>query len=657
MHPHALTLGSFYTGNLIAFTTGVLVTSLLLILTLRAAKLPGTPLSNILFACCALCWSAGGLARTVAVASDISHSTFLVRFAWSLQYVGAAAIPIPILAVWSTYAAGESRQRAARILRAVALANAIVVVALLIFRSAALVPIGIASTENIATFSATILLLCGVALLRRASTPGAVYYPSLAMVIAAIGASIATILRVHLAPDAGAGLNFLGSHLVLLIALCAFFLFARFRYADVFVRYGIRILLVGFLTAIFANGISGVHIQQLANHAPPTAFTIHMFSLVAIANGLLLGFSFLDDGLSKLVNRWLFRPADTRAAARELSRTLAGLETESDIAAAVETAARGPLDLSQARLVSFAKDAAAWPHGLVEGEIVELSINDPLRKSLPVPNAEVLVPVSSDGRVTHLLLATPGPSRPGLVLHDLNFLRMVAAQAGNRFDTLRREQEAIERESREALLQQQVTEAELRALRAQIHPHFLFNSLNTIADLVVRDPVKAETMTLRLARAFRHVLKNASRSLTSVREEMEFLRTYLAIEEVRFSDRLTVEFDIDAEVEGDAVPSLILQPLVENAMKHGLGPKPGPGTLRIAAHAEGPMLRLQVEDDGMGLGSAAASASSNGLGVANVANRLQTLYQNQASVMLEAREGGGTCATILLPRGEAPKHS
>ena len=142
---------------------------------------------------------------------------------------------------------------------------------------------------------------------------------------------------------------------------------------------------------------------------------------------------------------------------------------------------------------------------------------------------------------------------------------------------MHREREAIERQSREALLLQQVAEAELRALRAQINPHFLFNSLNTIADLIVRDPLRAEAMTLRLASVFRHVLAHSSRSMTTLREEMEFLRTYLYIEEARFGTACTSPSMWLPDAAGQPIPSLILQPLVENAMKHGLGPKPGPG--------------------------------------------------------------------------------
>ncbi|HUE00820.1 MAG TPA: histidine kinase [Bryobacteraceae bacterium] len=114
----------------------------------------------------------------------------------------------------------------------------------------------------------------------------------------------------------------------------------------------------------------------------------------------------------------------------------------------------------------------------------------------------------------------------------------------------------------------QSREAELCALRAQINPHFLFNSLNTVADLIVRDPVRAETMTLRLASLFRHVLAHASRPLTTVRDEVDFVRTYLYIEEARFGDRLRVEISVAREAAADELPSLILQPLVENALKH-----------------------------------------------------------------------------------------
>ena len=138
-----------------------------------------------------------------------------------------------------------------------------------------------------------------------------------------------------------------------------------------------------------------------------------------------------------------------------------------------------------------------------------------------------------------------------------------------------REQERIESVRLEGRLSQQLAQAELRALRAQINPHFLFNSLNTIAALIVSEPEKAEMITMRLSSIFRYVLLHADRPLSSLDEEMGFLRTYLDIEQIRFGERLLVEFDVESSITQTAVPTLILQPLVENAIKHGVARKGG----------------------------------------------------------------------------------
>ncbi len=481
--------------------------------------------------------------------------------------------------------------------------------------------------------------------LRRDSTLRAVYAPSLAIVTAICGATVTIALarNSHDSPWLGAGFNFIGSHLVLLVLLLAFLLFARFRYADVFIRYGIRILLAGFWATLAAFTATSASVMHVAQHASSPA-AAHVFIVILLANFFLLSFTYIDERLTTAATRWLFREPDYRAALRQLAAALREVRSEAGVGTALEEAVRGPLELNGARWLAI--DDAPFPAALLEGEIVELGRTDALRRALPLPNVEVLVPIAPSGRVTHLLRVAPGSGRPALVMQDFNYLRGAAAQCGNRLDALCRESEAAERESREAVLQQQVTEAELRALRAQINPHFLFNSLNTIADLVVRDAPRAEAMTLRLAGVFRHVLANSSRPLTSVRDEIEFLRTYLYIEEVRFGDRLQVQIEMAPEIGGEEIPSLILQPLVENALKHGLSPRPGPGRLWISARVEGSTLFLRVEDDGVGLGS-----MRNGLGLTNVAERLATLYQDRASVTLEPREGGGARVTLRIPKG------
>ena len=663
MHVVTISAGPYFAGDLIGFTTGFLITVLLLVLTLRAAKLPGTPLANIVFAVSALLWTAGGLLHTALLASGMPSQDSFARAAGAIRFTGAGAFLIPVLAIWRPFAVLPWQKTAARILRISGWLFA-AGVAILAWYQAVSGSGRVASMHLYVVLTATLLLVLGAATsLRRKSTPHSLYLPSLAIVCAVCAAAIATFFAQHSSMHRTPGLVLasLASHLVLLVVLCAFFLFARFRFADVFIRYGVRILLAGLWATVLAFTAQSAALMHVAMRATSPA-AVHVFLVIIVANALLLSFTFVDERISALVNRWLFRPPDYRAARRQLADRLRDLSLESEIAAAVEDAARVPLELSGARVIALdSLPPSAWPSGISEGEVVELGYADPLRARLPIPNIEVLIPIASAGRVTHLLLVSPGPARPGLVTHDLDYLRAVAAQCGNRLDALRREEEAIERQSRETLLLQQVTESELRALRAQINPHFLFNSLNTVADLIVRDPPRAEAMTLRLASVFRHVLAHSARPLTSIRDEIEFLRTYLYIEEARFGDRLQVEIDVAPAVVKEHMPSLILQPLVENALKHGLGPKRGPGHLWISAHSHGDQVRLMVEDDGIGLGPSGPNgrpvtghhSESQGLGLANVAERLKTLYHDRASVCLEPREGGGSRVTVLIPRGEA----
>ena len=651
-----VTTGNYVAFDLIGYTTGLLVTVLLLVLTLRAAKLPGTPLANIGFAACALLWTAGGLANALLLTSGGAPGGRPALVAQAVQYSGGAVFPILILAIWRPFARRPWQQTTVVILQIAACLSAAAIVSLLWAAPLLSVPpVSAAELRHVTTFHAALLLIFGgAAALRRDTTPRAVYLPSLAIVSAICAALVALAIARH-APANSVGGFFagLGSHLVLLVLICTFLLFARFRYADVFIRHGVRILLAGAWASVLVVITGSMNLVRVA-HASLSPWTVHTFFLILVSNLFLLSFAFVDERISRLLSRWLFRSADYRAELRRLGDGLRRLQAEPEIAAALEESARRPLELAEARLVLRDGLAAGrWPAELLEGEIVELDHAGPLSKLLPLAHAEVLVPIVSDGRVNHVLLVAPGSARPGLVSHDLNYLRAAAVQCGSRLDALRREREAIERQSRETLLLQQVTEAELRALRAQINPHFLFNSLNTVADLIVRDPPGAEAMTLRLASVFRHVLAHSSRPLTSVRDEMEFLRTYLYIEEARFGDRLHVEIDMAPEVAGESIPSLILQPLVENALKHGLGPKPGPGHLWISASADGDRLRLRVEDDGMGPNRRTAGTESQGLGLANIAERLKTLYDDRASVELAPREGGGSCATVLLPRTSA----
>lgn len=231
-----------------------------------------------------------------------------------------------------------------------------------------------------------------------------------------------------------------------------------------------------------------------------------------------------------------------------------------------------------------------------------------------------------------------------------------------------------EREKQATLLAARLNEARLHALQAQLQPHFLFNTLNGIATLLRRDPARAEDMLLSLSELLRIALDSSQRQEISLREEMEFLGRYLAIQKMRFGDRLEVIEQVQPEAMDCLVPALLLQPLVENAIRHGLEPSGQPGQLRITGSRDGDWLKLSVEDNGVGLrGSDAPVAGprppdapdatrrrghpfTEGVGLANVRERLATLHGTACELELTARPQGGVAVNIRLPvRTEIPR--
>jgi two-component system LytT family sensor kinase len=278
-----------------------------------------------------------------------------------------------------------------------------------------------------------------------------------------------------------------------------------------------------------------------------------------------------------------------------------------------------------------------------------LAWNDPLR-SIVSPPADVVLPSFQEGTPERWIVLSNGGLRPALTAQELGFVTRIAGMIQVRIATILGELARMEKVRRESIFREELANAELRALRAQINPHFLFNSLNTIADLSAVAPDRAEKMTLRLSAVFRYVLANTERSFASIQEEISFARSYLEIEEVRFGERLKVRFDVEPSVLEEKIPSLLLQPLIENALKHGLGPKLDGGTLELGAKSTVSGFVLTVADDGVGLYSSPPLSweVKERVGVRNVKKRLHTAYEERATFTLAARAGGGTEARIAI---------
>ena len=214
--------------------------------------------------------------------------------------------------------------------------------------------------------------------------------------------------------------------------------------------------------------------------------------------------------------------------------------------------------------------------------------------------------------------------------------------------------EARERETQAVRLAGQLAESRLGALRMQLNPHFLFNSLNAITVLVRdRNTAGAERMLDLLSDVLRQVLRADTAHETRLSTEIAFVERYLAIEQVRFSDRLQPRIAVDPAVREAVVPTFVLQPLVENALRHGIARKAGAGVLDVTARRDGEDLVLAVRDDGPGLETSSPAAGS-GVGLANTRARLATLYGDRASVVVTSASGGGTVATVRMPFRQAP---
>lgn len=267
----------------------------------------------------------------------------------------------------------------------------------------------------------------------------------------------------------------------------------------------------------------------------------------------------------------------------------------------------------------------------------------------------------ADGYLRHWLYRAPTPLSPELValvrLRSLWFMNdfivyvavLAAGFARNYFLNYRvRREETINLKAQAAQLQAQLADARLSALRTQLNPHFLFNTLNAVSALVERDPRGVRRMIARLSELLRTSLDEADEPEVALHRELAFIDRYLEVMQIRFQGRLHVRVHADPEVNASFVPNLILQPLVENAMKHGVSKTVGTGRIEIRAKRIGERVVLSVHDSGPGL-NAANVPLTEGVGLRNTRQRLAQLYGSEQSLVLRPADGGGLVAEVSLP--------
>jgi signal transduction histidine kinase len=212
-----------------------------------------------------------------------------------------------------------------------------------------------------------------------------------------------------------------------------------------------------------------------------------------------------------------------------------------------------------------------------------------------------------------------------------------------------------ERELKAAQLEARLSQARMHVLKMQLHPHFLFNTHNAISELIYKDPEAAERMLTNLSDLLRISLNNLEVEKITLKQELDFLNKYLEIEQTRFQDRLRVKYDIEPRTYGAIVPNMILQPLVENAIKHGITPLASGGTITISAMSEAQKLYLEVSDDGIGVPFGNPAEIMEGIGLSNTQARLKHLYGAAHAFNIRPNGKSGLRLKLMIPYTETVK--
>jgi two-component system, LytTR family, sensor kinase len=464
--------------------------------------------------------------------------------------------------------------------------------------------------------------------------------------LTAVALAAFAVSALHLSQRAGVvdedpwAIELIGHHASLPLVLAILYQDYRFAFSDLFLKRALAVLvlagLVSLLYATLAAPLVDPHAIAARQSQDDGSHLFATEALLALWIATALAYPFIQRRVFRFVDRVILRRADYRELRGELGRRLASASDANealDVTCSLLARALGATNVTWHS--SAARGRGSYPTITLDARRTEAGITIPTAIE---PSFEIQLSPSTSGR--------------SLLSDDLMLIDAVAAAVGRRIDEVRIDAERITREQREREMQRLATEAELRALRAQLNPHFLFNALNTLGHLMQVAPDRAMATLYRLTALLRAVLRRSNGQFVALNDELDILESYLAIEHERFHERLTVSIDIPAELRSARIPPLLLQPLVENAIKHGIAPRKEGGrvvvrALRDAADVgdEG-FLRLFVVDSG---GPWKDGSDGNGVGLANIENRLRLYYGAAAAVTMRRVAGGETTVEVVVP--------
>jgi signal transduction histidine kinase len=433
--------------------------------------------------------------------------------------------------------------------------------------------------------------------------------------------------------DASWPVELLGHHASLPLALAILYQDYPFALADLFLKRVLALLaivIVAFV-AIVTFGSESAAFAQFVRLAPK-----QVVLLVALWVATALLYPFLKDGASWFVDTVILHRPDYGSLRAELLRDA---QAQEDVPTLLD-------DVCTVLAPALSATRVTWRAcGLLEPRAIDHPV------TVSGNRAQVIVPTSDAPRFVFEVGELTGGRR--FLSDDLATLETIAVAIARRVDAIRITEERHDREIREQEIGKLATEAELRALRAQVNPHFLFNALTTIGYLIQTAPPRALETLMRLTALLRAVLRSEG-EFTTLGKEMDVIESYLEIEHARFEQRLRVKIDVPDQLRTLSVPPLVVQPLVENAVKHGIATQRFGGQVTVCARLAGDgdrqQLTISVHDTGAGAtADAFGRGRERGVGLRNVERRLDCQYGSAASLSIHSAAGEGTTVEIRLP--------
>jgi signal transduction histidine kinase len=401
----------------------------------------------------------------------------------------------------------------------------------------------------------------------------------------------------------------------------------RFVLLDAFIRFLTNAFLAATLTFVALRAASKIVPADNTVPLSPSREVLLALGLFL----LLIVFALLRNSVQSWITRAVFRRPELDRAIQHLRSAPARSRDESEYLVWAAGEIGKFMTANEARLV--ARDALHATAGIQE-PLDSIPVNDVpgLRRSPELDWAQALVPLRlSSGDVQYLVLGRRKGGRRYLS-EDLKALNRLATTVVEQIDLLRTSE-----------MQRLISQAELRALQSQINPHFLFNALNTLYGIIPKEASDARSTVINLAEIFRYFMQT-EKTLVPLSTELEIVKAYLEIELLRLGPRLRTDIEIDDAALPALIPILSVQPLVENAIKHGIAVNPNPGWLRLRALAEGDFVRFTVQDSGSGLPEADEEIHNPGagIGLSNVEKRLKLCYGSDCDLCIYSSSSGTT---------------